>query len=90
MIAILLKSILAGFLMTLILLIPFFGAFTVGLLLIPVCLVPNVTIQQFCKSSEYVEFGFAWVILHSAQPFFFYWAWYFIVAFALYKFAKFR
>jgi hypothetical protein len=86
----LLKSIGAGFLMAVLLMLPFFGPFTVGLLLFPICLVPLPYVQQFCKSSEYVEFGFAWITIHSKAPFFFYWAWFSIVALALYKISDFR
>jgi len=86
----LLKSIWAGFLMAVLLMLPFFGPFTVGLLLFPICLVSLPEVQQFCKSSEYVEFGFAWITIHSKAPFFFYWAWFSIVALALYKINDFR
>jgi hypothetical protein len=81
----LLKAIAAGFLMTVLLMLPFVGAFTVGLLLTPICLVPHPFVQQFCRTSEYVDIGFAWITFHSNVPFFFYWAWYSIVALVLYK-----
>lgn len=84
----LIKSVGSGLLMALLLCIPFIGPFTVGLLLFPICLIPHPFIKQFCESSSYVHFGFAWITLHSPAPFFFYWAWFSVVALALYKFAK--
>jgi len=76
--------------MAVLLMLPFFGPFTVGLLLFPICVVPHPSVQQFCKSSEYVEFGFAWITIHSKAPFFFYWAWFAIVALAIYKIGDYR
>lgn len=86
--SILLKAIGSGFLMTLLLCIPLLGPFSVGLLLIPVCLIPHPFIRQFCESGEQVEVGFAWITLHSPTPFFFYWACFSVIALALYRFAK--
>lgn len=80
----LVKSIVAGFLMAAILLIPLVGAFTVGLLLVPLCMVDIPMVKQFCANSQYVEFGFAWITMHSWPPFVFYWAWFSLVSFVGY------
>jgi len=80
----LLKSIVTGLLMVAVLLIPLVGAFTVGLLLVPLCMLGIAPVEEFCSNSRYVEFGFAWITLHSWHPFFFYWAWFSLVSFVGY------
>jgi hypothetical protein len=84
----LLKSVAAGLLMATLLLIPFLGPFTVGLLLIPVCFIPHDLVQQFCSTGDQVDFGFAWITLHTKAPFFFYWGWYTLLSFALFLFLQ--
>ncbi len=53
--------------------IPFLGAFTVGLILAIVCEIVEPSLSQYCKNSEYVEFGFAWITIHSNHVYFVYW-----------------
>ena len=76
-----LKSATLGLLMTGLLLVPFLGPFTVGLLLTPLALVPFQFVQRYFKTGEQVDIGFAWVTLHTPQPFFVYWAYYACLAF---------
>jgi hypothetical protein len=54
-------------------LVPFVGAFTVGLILAIVCGVTSPALNLYCKSGEYVEVGFAWVTIHSSRVYFVYW-----------------
>jgi ABC-type multidrug transport system permease subunit len=77
-----LKSVALGLLMAGLLLVPFLGPFTVGLLLIPLSLVPFQFVRQYCQTGEQVEIGFAWVTLHTLQPFVFFWGYYACLAFA--------
>jgi len=67
--------------MTGLLLVPFLGPFTVGLLLIPLGLLPLVFVRQCCQTGDQVEIGFGWITLHTPQPFFVYWAFYACLAF---------
>ena len=76
-----LKSVALGLLMTGLLLVPFLGPFTVGLLLIPLGLVPFEFVRQCCQTGDQVEIGYAWVTLHTPRPFFVYWAYYACLAF---------
>ena len=85
-----LKSVTAGLLMAALLLVSLFGRFTVGLLLIPVCFIPHRVVQQFCSTSDQVDFGFAWITLHMKAPFFFYWGWFTFVVLALFLIARHR
>jgi hypothetical protein len=76
-----LKSVALGLLMAGLLLVPILGPFTVGLLLIPLGLVPFQFVRQCCETGEKVEIGFGWITLHTLEPFFVYWAYFACVAF---------
>ena len=76
-----LKSVVLGLLMAVLLLVPFLGPFTVGMLLIPLDLVPFDFVRQCCQTGDQVEVGFAWITLRSPKPFFVYWAYYACLAF---------
>jgi hypothetical protein len=52
-----LLAILLGGGAVLLLKVPFLGVFTVGLLLIPPCVLSGGLLDPYCRSSEYVEFG---------------------------------
>ena len=53
--------------------VPFLGAFTVGLLGIPMCaLVP----PEFCQTGEHVTVGFAWITVNTIKAAMVYWAYY--------------
>lgn len=73
---------LIGVVMVLILLVPFLGAFTVGLLTVPMCMLPLAALKPYCQNSEYVTFGFAWITIHSPSAYVVYWAEYAFLAFA--------
>jgi hypothetical protein len=83
------KSLVFGFFMAGLLLVPFLGPFTVGLLLIPLGLVPFEFVRRCCQTGDQVEIGFGWVRLHSFQPFFIYWAYYACVVFVYLSLRKF-
>lgn len=55
----LVKSVVLGLLMAGLLLVPFLGPFTVGLLIIPLSLVPLEFVRQCCQNGDQVEIGFA-------------------------------
>jgi hypothetical protein len=63
------------------LLVPFLGPFTVGLLLIPLGLVPFEFVRHCCQTGDQVEIAFGWITLHTFWPFFVYWAYYAFVVF---------
>ena len=73
---------LIGVVMVLILLVPFLGAFTVGLLIAPMCMLPLAALKPYCGNSEYVTFGFAWITIHSPSAYVVYWAEFAMVSFA--------
>ena len=79
------KALWNGLLMAVLLLSPIVGAFTVGLLLFPICVFRVPFLRQFCENSKYVEFGFAWITIRSWEPFLFYWAWYSVVAYVWFR-----
>jgi hypothetical protein len=73
---------LIGVVMVLILLVPFVGAFTVGLLLSLVCMLPVAALKPYCGMSEHVTVGFAWITIHTPSAYVVYWAIYSFLAFA--------
>ncbi len=83
-----LKSAALGLLMAGLLLVPFLGPFTVGLLLIPLGLVPLEFVRQCCQTGGQVEIGFAWITLRTTWPFFIYWAYYSCVTFVFLSLCK--
>jgi hypothetical protein len=73
------RAALGGALCLLLLHIPFLGAFTVGLLSIPMCeLVP----REFCQSGQHVSVGFAWITFNTVTAAIVYWAYYSVLALA--------
>jgi uncharacterized membrane protein len=70
----LLVALLLGAAAVLALIVPFFGAFTVGLVLAIICALSGTLLAPYCRNSEYVEFGFAWITVHSSHVYFVYWA----------------
>lgn len=86
----LLIAMLLGGVAVLLLKVPFLGAFTVGLILAILCTLSGGLLDPYCRNSEYVEFGFAWITVHSSHVYFVYWALFsavFFVALTLLSFA---
>lgn len=74
-------AMLLGAAAVLLLLVPFLGAFTVGLWLAILCALSGSLLDPYCRNSEYVEFGFAWITVHSSHVYLVYWALFSVIIF---------